>query len=100
MHDLYRKHPRLPKPMLTGVSLVNNEFNEWREDDFGLCFEPGGELLEREEGNTGAVEGKQESWVLGERFEEKSGLVIRARARNAVNESDLRTTAGIQISGG
>jgi hypothetical protein len=57
------------------------------EDDFGLRLELGGELLGQEEDNMGAAEGKRESGALGECFEEqrRGGVVIRVRARNAVN---------------
>ena len=75
-HDLSRKHPRPPRPILTGVSLANNEFNGWREDDFGLRLELGGELLERGNGNRGAVEGKRESGALGEHFRENVEEVV------------------------
>ena len=33
-------------PMLTGVSLTNNEFDEWSEGDFSPHLEFGGYLLE------------------------------------------------------
>jgi hypothetical protein len=39
--------------------------------DLRLRVELGGELLEQEEDNTGAAEGKRESGALGESFEEQ-----------------------------
>jgi hypothetical protein len=75
-HDLHREHPDPPWPRLTGVILATNEFDEQCEDDFGLRLELGGELLEQEEDNTGATEGKRESGALGERFEEQGENVV------------------------
>jgi len=43
-------------------------------------------LLEQDEDNTGAAEGKWESGALGGCSEEQGGgVVIRVRARNALN---------------
>jgi hypothetical protein len=65
MHDLHREHPHPHRPRLTGVSLATYEFDEQCEDDFGLRLELGEELLEQEQDNTGAAEGKRESgaWI-------------------------------------
>jgi hypothetical protein len=83
VHDLHRGHSR---PRLTGVSLATNEFDEQCEDDFGLCLELGGDLLEQEEDNTGAAEGKRLSEsVLMSRGKRWCSIVIRVRAWNAVN---------------
>jgi hypothetical protein len=46
------------------------------EVDFGVRLELWGELLEQEEDNSGAAEGKRESGALGERFEEQGEKVV------------------------
>ena len=64
-----------------------------KTDDFGLRLELGGESLEQEENNTGAVEGKRESGALVGRFEEQGegrGVAIWVRARNTMNMRVLR----------
>jgi hypothetical protein len=68
------------RPRLTSVGLAVNEFDEQREDDFGLRLELRGELLEQEEDNTGDAERSSES-VLRSRGERWCCI----RARNAVN---------------
>jgi hypothetical protein len=72
--------PHPPRPRLSCVSLANDEFDEYCEDDCGLRLELGGELqlqlLERVEDNIGAVECKQESEVVGECFEEQQIEVL------------------------
>jgi hypothetical protein len=94
MHDLHREHPHPHRPRLTGVSLATEEFDEQCEDDFGLCLELGGELLEpeQEEDNTGAAEGKRESgaWRAFRGAGGKCVVVIRLRAQDAVNMKVIR----------
>jgi hypothetical protein len=69
-------HP--PRPRLSCVSLANNEFDEYCEDDCGLRLrlELGGELLERVEDNIGTAERKQESGAVGECFEKQRMEVL------------------------
>ena len=74
-----------------GVSLATNESDEQCGNGFGLRLGLGGELLEQEEDNTGAAEGKREAEVgVTERFEEQGEIVIRLRARSAVNMRVIR----------
>jgi hypothetical protein len=65
--------PHPPRLRLSCVSLANNEFDEYCEDDCGLCLELREELqlqlLEQVEDNIGAAECKQESGAVRECFE-------------------------------
>jgi hypothetical protein len=54
-HDLHRKHPHPPRPILSGFSLAADEFDEKDEENLGLHGELGGELLEKEKDNARAA---------------------------------------------
>ena len=73
-----------------------DEFDEWREDDFGLCLKLGGELLEQEEDNTGTAEGKREGGAL----EERERFIKERLAHRLVKEAEkgsLSTNADVDI---
>jgi hypothetical protein len=57
--------------MLTGVDLANNEFDENIVNGVRITSASVSSFEEKEEDNTGAVEGKRETGVLGGGFEQQ-----------------------------